>query len=340
MAGQTRFRKLQFGKQTVIGTAVAATRVVPYRGLIVYNPNRVEPDVDTGSLDDTIAPFNQGNAVTLTATGPQWFNDLPLRLSAGVKGGVTAVGPTGITAYTWTFQAASLTADPFEYYSIQSGDDTSDASGAGTNGYGGVIDNFSMDMPQDLGPWTVSDDWVLASAVYGNRTAALTVDANPIPMFGADTEFYLNSTPATIGTTKLVDSVRGASLKITNNLDQKRFANGSNTRFALAGYGRGPRQIVLTLTVEKTAAAIAEAITLASDPVPSRYIEIRTTSPSLAGTALPYSAKFFLPVRLFDVSDGEIGGNANYTFTYHGFYDTTLTYAFKSIVVNTQATLP
>lgn len=341
MAGQTRFRKIQLAKQTVIGTAVAATRVMPYRGLITFNPNRTLPDVDVGSLDPILSPLEGAADVTLGgASGPLAFNDVPIRYSAGGKGGVAPTGPTGTTAYTYTYQLASLTADPFDYYSVQTGDDTSDASGAGTNGFGGVIDTFNESMDESLSPWQVSDDWVFAGAVYGNRTAALTVDTAPIWVYGADTEFYLNNTAGTIGTTKITDAVRGASIKITNALDQKRFANGSNTRFQLSAYGRGAREIELTLTVEKTAAMIAEAITLDDTPVPNRYIEVRTTSPSLAGTAIPYSYKRFLPVRLISVSDGEIGANANYTFTYRGFYDTTLTYAYKAIVVCTLVTLP
>lgn len=339
--GFRRFRKIQVGKQSVIGTAVPATRVLPYRGLMVLNPNRTIPDVDTGSLDPILTPYAAEQTVLMSgASGPQAFDDLPIRLSAGIKGGVSAVGPTGLTAYTWTFQAASLTADSFDYYSVQTGDDTSDSAGAGTNAFGAVIDTFSMEMPESLGPWEVSDDWVGAGAVYGNRTGALSIDSAPIWAFGADTSFYLNSVPGAIGATQLVDAVRGASLEIANNLDQKRFANGSNTRFQLGAYGRGEREITLTLTVEKTTATIAEAVTLDDDPVPNRYVKIACNSTVLAGTATPYKFEFYLPVRLVDVSDGEIGGNANWTFTYKGFYDSTLGYAFRAVVVNKLATLP
>jgi hypothetical protein len=341
MAGQTRFRKIQVGKQTVIGTAVAATRVLPYRGLMVLNPNRTDPDVDVGSLDPIMAPYPMAQEVTMSgASGPLAFDDAPVRLSAGVMGGITPTGPTGTTAYTWTFEASSLTADPFDYYSVQTGDDTSDSAGEGTNAFGAVIDTFSEEGGEELGPWTVSDDWVAAGAAYGNRTGALTVTDQPAWVFGADTEVYLNSSAATIGTTKLAAAVRAATLRISNNLDQKRYMDGSNTRFQLAAYGRGPREIEVTLTVEKTAATIAERITLDDTPVPNRYIELRTTSTELAGTAIPYSYRRFIPVRLFSVTDGEIGGNTNLTLVYRGFYDSTLTYAFKAIVVNKLSALP
>lgn len=339
--GFTRFRKIQVGKQSVIGTAVPATRILPYRGLINYNPNRTDPDVDVGSLDNILAPYPLGAEVTISgATGPLDYDNLAVRMSAGVKGGVSPTGPTGGTAYTWTFTAASLTADPFDYYSVETGDDTSDSANAGSNGYGGVIDTLSEEMGEDLAPWTVSDDWVLANAVYGNRTGALTIAANPAWVFGADTAFYLDSNALAIGVTPLAAAVRGATLTITNNLDQKRYADGSNTRFALQAYGRGAREIELTVTVEKTTATIAEVATLDDATVPNRYWKIASSSTELAGTALPYSSNTFLPMRLFEVSDGEIGGNANWTLTYRGFYDSTLAYAFKRIIVNKLSALP
>jgi len=339
--GFTRFRKIQVGKQSVIGTAVPATRILPYRGLITYNPNRTDPDVDVGSLDPVLAPYPLAPEVTISgATGPLDFDNLAIRMSAGVKGGVSPTGPTGGTAYTWTFTAASLTADAFDYYSVQTGDDASDSAGAGSNGFGGVIDTLSEEMGEDLAPWTVSDDWVLAGATYGNRTGALTIAANPAWVFGADTAIYLDSNALAIGVTPLAAAVRGASLRISNNLDQKRFADGSNTRFNLQAYGRGVREIEFTMTVEKTTATIAEAATLDDAVVPNRYIKVATSSTEFAGTAIPYSSNTFLPVRLYEVSDGEIGGNANWTFTYHGFYDSTLTYAFKRVIVNKLSALP
>src|SRR6185369_13183611 len=126
--GFTRFRKIQVGKQSVIGTAVAATRVLPYRSLVVYNPNRTDPDIDVGSLDLVLSPYAVAPEVTLPgAIGPLTFNDLAIRASAGIMGGITPTG-NAVAGFTWTFQPASLTADVFDYYSVQTGDDTSDSA--------------------------------------------------------------------------------------------------------------------------------------------------------------------------------------------------------------------
>ena len=82
-------------------------------------------------------------------------------------------------------------------------------------------------------------------------------------------------------------------------------------------------------------------VTYDDTPVPNRYWKISTNSTETIGSGgTKYTADFFLPMRLFEVSDGEIGGNANVTLTYRGFYDTTLTYAFKATVLNGLSALP
>ncbi len=341
--GFTRFREIQIGKQSVIGTAVATTRTLPYRGLITLNTNRTDPDVDVGSLDPVLPPYQMQQDVEMGgATGPLDFDNLAVRLSAAIKGGVSPTGPVD-SAFTWTFQAASLTADSFDYYTVQTGDDTADSAGAGLVGKGGVINQFSQTLEEGLGPWTVNDDWLFAGASYGNKTGSVTIPSTGLAWaFGADTTVYLNSTAASIGATPITDAVRGAVLTVNNNLDKKRFANGSNTRFDLGGFGRGQREITLELTLEKTTQVIAEMVTYDDVPVPNRYIKISTNSTELvtSSVATKYRVDYFLPMRLFEVSEGEIDNNSNVTLTYKGFYDTVLTYAFKAVVVNGLSALP
>lgn len=338
--GFVRFRKIQVGKQSVIGTAVPAVRVLPYRSLMVYDPNRTDPDVDTGTLTPSLSPYPVAPTVAMDgAEGPLAFNDLVVRASAGIKGGVSPTG-NALAGYTWTFQASETTSDAFDYYSVQTGDDTSDSAGAGTNAFGAVINVFSQSMDEGLGPWTVSDDWIAAGAVYGNRTPGLSVDSSPEWAFGADTKFYRDIVPGAIGATPIDNAVRGATLTINNNLDQKRFADGSNVRFDLSAFGRGLKEITLDLVLEKTTQTIAMAATLDDPSVVMEYIKISTNSLELAGTVTTHKAEWFLPMRLMSIDNGEIENNTNWTFHYKGYYDETLAYAIKLIVLNSLAALP
>lgn len=334
ISGFTRFRKHMLGKQTSFSSNTPATRLMPYRGPIEVNPNRTFPDVDTGSLDPILAPFNGPLEITSSWEGNEAFDDAPYLWAAGVKGGVT---PTGATAKTWVFQAASLTADPFEYFTDYWGDDfTTDVISAGS----GVINSLELSFGDDLSAFEVSADWAYARAVLCTGfTGGLTIDDTPQWTYGADTEVYLDTTFGAIGTTKIVDAVHGVTFRLNNNLDLKRFANGSNTAFQLDGYGRGEREIEVELVLAKTTATVAEFCTLDDRPVPNRFIEIKTTSAEIITGSTPFSQSIRVPVRLMSRSDAEIGGNSTVTLTYRGYYSADLLYALRVVVVNTLASL-
>lgn len=335
--GLTRLRFNQLAKQTVIGTAVAATRRVPWRGPITYNPNRTDPDVDVGSIDPIILPYPTAVDVGWNPIGPVTFNDIPIRLSAGLMGGITPTASS--TSRTWTYQIASLTSDVFDYYTDEFGDDTEATDTI--IGFGGVADTLEETLPEDLSPWTFSDQWIFAGGTLGsNGTNGLSVDASPVFAFGADTVIYRDTAAGSIGISPLTDAVHGATVRVSNNLDRKRFANGSNTRFQLSDYGRGARVIELVLTLAKTATTIAEANTLDDSPVPNRFFKVSTTSTELAAAAIPYRYDRLGAFRLFERSEGEIGGNATINLTYRAYYDATLTYAYRAVVVNTLTALP
>jgi len=332
--GFTRFREHQVGSQSSISSNTAATRALPYRGPIEIEPNREQPDIDEGSLDPITAPFAGAKEITASWEGKLAYNDAPYLWAGLIKSGVT---PTGATAKTWTFQAASLTADGVQLYTDEWGDDvTTDWINAG----GGTIDSLELGFDEDLGAWDVNADLVYANATMGTGpTGGLTIDSAPTWVYGADTEVYLDSVYSSIGTTKLTDAVHAATITVNNNLDQKRFANGSNTRFNLAGFGRGAREIEIELTVAKTSATIAERATLDDDPIPNRFLELRTTSPAIITGSTPYSQSIRVPARLITATDDEIGGNSTIVLTYRGFYSSDLGYALRAVVVNTLSSL-
>ncbi len=334
--GAIRERYNQLGIQTVLNTSVAPTRKVPWRGIITYQPNVTDPDVDVGSLDPILLPYATGTDVGWNPTGPLDFDNAAIRLSAALKGGVSPVTVGGVS--TWTYQVASLTQDVFDVYTAQSADDT-EATDTIT-GFGGLIDVLEETSPEDGGPWTLSDTWIFSGATLGaNGTDGITIDASPEWVFGTDTAYYMNSVAGSIGITAM-DGVHNAVIRVTNNLDRKRFQNGSNTRFQLAGYSRGPRMIELVLTVAKTAAWITERATFDDTPRVNRYFKVSTTSAEFITGATPFRYDRLGAFRLFDATDTEVNNNAAITLTYHAYYDSTLGYAYRSVLANTLTALP
>lgn len=334
--GATRLRRHQYGPQSALNTAVAATRRVPWRGAIKPDPQWTDPDIDTGSLDPVVQPYSAGLEITADMTGAAFYDDMPIRDTAGLMGGVTP--STSGTAYIWDFQVASLTSDVFDPFTHQYGDDTEATDGI--IGIGGVIDSWEEDSTQEVGPWQISDSWFYSTVTLGSDlTNSLDVDDDGVLIMSDETEVKMDTAYGSIGTTKLTDTVHQVILRGQNNLDKKRFLNGSNGTNKLGGLGRGERVIELVLVVAKTSAMITEAATLLTRPRPKRYFEVLTTSPLEASTGVPYSRSRRGAFRLFDREDVEIGGNACIQLTYHAYYDRDLGYAYKVRTVNKQATV-
>ena len=334
--GQIRHRKHQVGSETTFGSNTPATRRLPYRGSIVVEPNRTTPDVDTGSLDPVLASYFGAVDVSGSWEGPAAFDDLPYIYTLGIKGGVTPTGSA--TGRIWTYQAASLTSDTLGSATDEWSDDvTSDSIVAA----GGVVNSWNLEFGEDLSVFQLSTENLYSKATFGaGITAGLTVDSTPQWVYGAHTVIYMDAAPGSIGITPLADNVHGATFSVNNNFDPKRFANGSNSGWNLAGYGRGPREIEFVVRLAKGTQSVAEAQTLDDVPVPTRYFDIKTTSTELVtGGSTPYSNSIRFPAELIGRSDTEINNNSVIELTYRGKYDETLAYALRCVVTNSLASL-
>ena len=333
--GNVRLRAFQLGKETTFGTVVPATRRFGWSYAPTVDPHWTFPTSDTGTLDQALPPYRMAIDVTGTATGPLAYNDAPYLWSALTKGAVT---PTGATAKTWTYTPASTSQDIFEIFTGEWGDEVAADQ---FNYADGVLNQLTLTYPADLGPIAVSADWRFASATYPTAiTGALAVDPNPTWAYAADSSFYFNDTAGAIDTTILSNSVHDATLVINNNIDVKRFMNGSNTRFQAAGYGRGARTFQVTYNFAKSTPGLAEAAKWLNANPQERFASIRTDSVVNAGLGTPYSQRIKFSGYWFTRSEGTYGtANTTAQLVCQGWLDQTLTYPFNVVVVNTLASL-
>lgn len=334
--GASRLRALQLGIESTFKTQVAATRRMPWSFVPDVNPNTTFPTADTGTLDMAIAPYQTGYDITGGATGQLYANDTPALFSASVMGGISPTTPSG-TARRWTYAPASKTIDVFDTFTGEWYDDATGDAWAGT---GGVINDWTLDYPQDQGPINLTANWRFAKQVYpATPTAGLNPDLNPVPLFMTDTELYINDTAGAIGTTKISDTLYAASISYNNNIDLKRWANGSNTRFQIGNYGRGPRVITFSITVAKSAAAIAEAVKWIAASPSERFLELRTTSTVAASAGVPYSMSIRIPGFWLTRVPTDVNTNTAFTLAGQNVYDATLTYPFRVVVDTTDTTV-
>jgi hypothetical protein len=337
IVGDVRLRAFQTGIETTFNTTVAATRRYPWATVPAIDPHWTYPTADTGTIDQAIAPYATALDATIAVTGQLASNDVPTIISAGVMGGLSLA--TSGTAKTITTTVASTTQDVFDTYTCEWFDDSTDAWQFG----GAVINDFSLEYPQDLGPINLTANWRAAKlGTYpATPTGALSVDNNPTYLYCADTEFYVNSTSGAIETTKLSNVAYGATFSVNNNLDLKRFANGSNTRFQIANYGRGLREVTFSLIGAKTSAWVSEAALWIAAAPTERFFGIKTTSTVNASTGpnIAHSLDIRFPGHWLTRSEQTINSNTAFQLDAHNLYDTGLGYPFRMVSVSTRAAL-
>ncbi len=343
VAGSVRLRAFQTGLESTFKTAVPATRRYGWATVPDVNPNWTFPTGDTGTLDQAQAPYGTARDFTIAATGQLASNDVPTIISAGVMGGLS-ITTSGGTAKTISATPASLTQDVFDTYTAEWFDDSTDAYQLS----GGVINDFSLEYPQDMGPINLTANWRFgkgpgaapASNTYpATPTPGLTPDQSPVYLFMADTEFYVNDTSGAIETTKLSDIAYGATFSVNNALDLKRWANGASTRFQIQNYGRGLRVVNFSLIGAKATAWVAEAVKWLADNPVERFWGLKTTSTVFAGTGVPHSLDIRMPGYWLTRSEQTINSNSAFQLTGANVYDAGLGYPFKMVSVSTRSAL-
>lgn len=344
IAGFTRLRRHQFGRQGAFGTKVPATRAYAFSGTPDVNLNWTDPDVDVGSIDVVAAPYRTASDVTAPLTDPALrYNSLPLLLSAMFGGAVDGV--PGGTDQTWTHEPASTTPlDAIDVFTYQFGDDVLDDWFELGDG---ILETLEISGPDGLGPLTTSMGWRFGSASSTGSTdspaslpylTTLNPDPNEVMVYLKDGAIFIASNPYDLATSQISDALHAFTLRFGGTLDQKRFANGTQT-FDVQGYARAGRTIELECTFAKTDDTVglgSEADTWFSDDAVDRYVRLYFESPTDAGYGVPYSWDISMPLRYYTRAEGESGGNSTVVLTGHAFFDdVTFGGVFKSIAINT-----
>lgn len=327
LPGNVRLRAFQLGKQTSFGTPVVATRRLGLTYAPTLDPHWTFPTSDTGTLDEALAPYRMATDITGAATGPTAFDDLPYSFGALIKGGITPA------SHVWTYTPASTSQDIFELFVGEWGDDVATDNFSYSDG---VLDSLVLAYPEDLGPIQTTANWRFGSFVYPQTKQALSVDPSPIWAYAADTKLFFNDTAGAIGTTALTNTMHSATITINNNLDVKRFSNGSNTRFQVAGYGRGARTFEANFKFAKSTAGVAEAAKWLNTNATERFVSVETTSvTNVPTTSTPYSLILRFGGYWFTRAESTYGtANATIDLVCRGVLDQTLSYPFTAIVTN------
>ena len=342
IAGFTRLRKHQFGRQADFGTKVSATRAYPFSGVPTVELNWTDPEIDVGSRDPVAPPYRTAPDLTASLTDPALaYNNIPI-LMCGFFGGDEAPANAG-TSYTWTHEPASLTVDDPDTFTYEFGDDVlTDWFQLGD----GILESVEITGPDGLGPLSTSMSWRFAP---WRRPARRTARTRPsFPRAASRSARRTRSSTSRTARShrrhrrpaspagKISDALHNFTLRLSQEMDVKRFANGSQT-FDADAYGPGARTIELECTFAKTADIVgtgSESDDWMSDDAVNRYVQLYFESTSMADGATPYSWTITMPMRYYTRTEGEIGGNTTVVLTGHAFYDAVeMSGVFESVAV-------
>jgi len=349
--GLVRLRRHLFARQAAFGSPLPAVRAYPLSGVPTEDLNWIAPEADQGSLYPVVPRYKGApNAAFTLNHNALCYNDLPIGFSAFFGGGVTSSGAGTAKTRSWTPDAFG--GDDFDPWSYEFGDDA-DGTGGKPNDWfqfvDGVLTGLTIDSPeQGAGVLTASLAWKFSNIFYAGSTdiaPATTIpsitdrpDIDPTPIFLKDCSVFIDSDESDIGSTQLTNAVHKFTLTMTQEVDEKRYADGTQS-FAVEQYGHGPVSINLALQYAKTPDTVgvgSESDAWSSDTAVNRFVTISFESVRMAETpSTPYSWSFSLPARYFQREETAIGNNATVTLTAEAFYDSILDFPFSTEVVNT-----
>lgn len=250
--GELAFRKIQYGRETTRGTAVAATKIWP--GTITVPVDRVPvfPQLTTGRRARAQAGIiNQLLVDGFTLRMDQGvFQVLPMLLSMLLKGGVTASEVTLSQAdYLWDFTPSLTAANAQNAYTIEFGDDTQ---------------AYEMEycMARRLtiaGALGENGGVSLEAECFGRQITGTTFTGSLAPLayeyvIANMAKLYKDSVWANLGTTQLTSTLQDFSVEILSGVHPKFLADGQKY---FSTHGEGFIDAIATFTLEGNSTADA-----------------------------------------------------------------------------------
>lgn len=327
--GFVRARRHQFGRQSIFGTKVAATRAYPKKGVPTVDLTKTDPDVDTGSIVKTVAPYLGPSNITAALTDPALaYDNIPLLLSAMFGG---QASPTGGPAFSWNWKPSPV--DPLDepdLHTYEFGDDVvSDWFQLGD----GILETLTITGPEGLGPLSVSETWRFGSGsstgstdfpADGGVPTDLSVDTAPVYVYLKDMGIFISGNESGLPGGQILNALHNFVLTITKATDQKRWANAAQS-FDINAYGVTGYDVSLALTFAKTDDTVgtgSEADAWYSEDAVARVIDLSFESLiDVPSSGTPYSWDISMPAWYYTRDDGESGGNTTVTLTANAYYE-------------------
>lgn len=345
--GISSLRRIQLGRESTPGTAIAASTV--WRGEGVLEDTRLVnfPVENIGLIPITTRSYQPlyGGRITLSPT-PATFEQLPHLFEMGIKsvaGSSDGLGSGYIYNYTLPVSSSqamyvtpSTSSNPIKTYTIEGGD----------NNQSEVMDfSFVQDITLDfkagesvmMSASLAGSQVVVSTAGFTSSTIAAVPNVSEI--LTSKGKIYIDSSTGTIGTTQITNEILSGSVKITTGLRGVPTADGT-LRYSFI---KGVRpELILTLKFEhSTFAKLEKSLWRSGTP---RLCQINFEGPALTTAGTTYSTKRLIInvagtyEKFSSLEDSE--GDDTITATLRCGYNSTSALFANIIVVNELSAIP
>ena len=323
MAAERALTKMQFGKETTNGTAVAATKYLLAAPMALPQDKAVSVPSDLMGIRARSGraqnyQYLARGTVSFDAEHPLYYQALPQLFSCSVKGNVTASETTGGQSdYLWAFTPSLTASNTPDSITLELGDDTQ-AFEMEYLMYERVRIAGQIAQDGTASPVTCDADFFARQVTATTFTGSLTLPT--VEQLNAKLcRFYLNPSWATVGETEKTGTLRSFDIEIITGLHPK-FMGGANKYFDLEGESYIDVMANLVLEGNATADAIWDAYQ-------ARTFQVLRFS--ISGSQIGTGGTHNLAIDIggywesVEPLGGESNGNNLHNAVFHGVYDVT-----------------
>lgn len=332
MAGRKLLRKIQLGRESSAGTAVAATTVWGGMGTIEDQREVKFVEEDIGYLSGVDRTYTPKYLAAISFDEVEaTFEQLPHVLEAGVKTVTPSQDGTG-SGYIYSYDFPTTADNTIKTYTIEGGDDQQ----AEEMEYS-FVESFSISGAAEEGVM-VGADWLGRQVTDVSFTGSQSRPTVKEILFGK-AKLYIDAEGGTIGSTQITSSFLEFVLNVKTGWEP-RFTGDGNLYFTRHA-NVGP-ELTLDITFEHDSNAVTEKGNWRNET--ARQIRINIDGPALGTAGTTYTYKTFR----IDVAGkwenfekiGDMDGNDILKGTFKPRYNSTASLFALILIVNELSALP
>lgn len=247
-SGVKTLRKIQLGRESTAGTAVAATTI--WRGLALMpkaEDKKVRPEENVGLSSGTTRQYTPQKKASLTFPSTEaTFQGIQHILEAGVKT-VTPVADGVGTGFVNAYPLPSGDSNTTKPYTIEGGNNKI----VEKMEYAFVVE-FELSGKKNEA-WMLTSKWEGRQSTVTSFTGSLSIPSVSEMLFNKS-KLYIDNVGGTIGSTQITNTWIGAKLKIITGLKAQATAEG-NLYFSFMDFIGAKASLELDLLHNATSAA-------------------------------------------------------------------------------------